>query len=91
MLLTTNEVADLLKTTPGAARNVLDRLKVQPVNLGRGRGLGLRWYKSEVMEALEGTRKPKRKRKTAAPKGSLFAGKSANDLVAELTSKPSQQ
>lgn len=91
MLLTTNEVADLLKTTPGAARNVLDRLQVQPVNLGRGRGLGLRWYKSEVMEALEGTRKTQRKRKPSVPKGDMFAGKSATELIAELTSEPTRQ
>lgn len=35
-LLTITEVGQLLKTTPGAARNVLDRLKVKPFNLGPG-------------------------------------------------------
>lgn len=90
MLLTTAEVAELLRTTPGAARNVLDRLRVRPVNLGRGRGLGLRWYRHEVEEALESTRKPKPKRKPATTP-SMFAGKSVAEIAAELTGNGNRQ
>ncbi|MGE4296808.1 MAG: hypothetical protein AB7E47_02165 [Desulfovibrionaceae bacterium] len=84
MLLTTAEAAELLRTSPGAARNVLDRLCVRPVNLGRGRGLGLRWYRHEIEEALEQSRTPKAKRKTV-PSTPLISGRSVSDVVAELT------
>ena len=58
MLLTITEAATKLITTPGAARGVLDRLKVKPFNLGRGRGLGLRWKSEEIDAALELSREP---------------------------------
>ena len=50
--MTLIEAAQKLRTTPGAARGVLDRLKVKPFNLGRGRGLGLRWKSEEKKEYL---------------------------------------
>lgn len=83
MLMTIAEAADLLRTTPGAARGVLERLAVKPVNLGNGRGLGLRWYRHEIVAALDSGRAP-RKKPCKVP-ASHFAGKSANQIVAELT------
>ena len=83
MLLTITEAADMLRTTPGAARGVLERLAVKPINLGRGRGLGLRWYRSEIVAALDAGRAPRQKPKRALP--SPFAGKSAAQIVSELT------
>lgn len=84
MLLTTAEVATLLRTTPTAARGVLERLRVKPVSLGSGRGLGLRWYRHEIDEALALSREPKKtppRKRHADP----FAGKSVAQIVAELT------
>ena len=65
MLLTLVEAAEKLRTTPGAARGVLDRLKVKPFNLGRGRGLGLRWKSEEIDAALERSREPRQRPKPA--------------------------
>lgn len=90
MLMTIDEAAELLRTTPGAARGTLERLKLRPVNLGRGRGLGLRWYRQEILDALEESRTPKKKRKPL-PTGSLFAGKSTADIMRELTSPTPRQ
>lgn len=83
MLLTITEAADLLRTTPGAARGVLDRLSVKPINLGRGRGLGLRWYRHEIVAALDAGRAPRQKPRKAP--SSPFAGKTTAQIVAELT------
>lgn len=85
MLLTTTEAAELLRTTPTAARGVLDRLRVKPVNLGHGRGLGLRWYKSEILDALDNSRKPLEPRQALQDRPSCFRGRSAGQIVAELT------
>lgn len=90
MLLTITEAATLLRTTPGAARGVLDRLRVKPINLGRGRGLGLRWYKHEIDEALLSSRTEKRKL-PPVPRASLVAGKSIAQIAAELTSHGMRQ
>lgn len=90
MLVNIAEAAEMLRTTPGAARGVLERLRVKPVNLGHGRGLGLRWYRHEIDEALFLSRDPK---KTSPRKhhADPFAGKSVDQIVAELTpSGPAQ-
>lgn len=86
MLMTINEVADLLKTTPGAARTTLENLNVLPVNLGPGRGKGLRWYRSEILSALDDSRKKPAPKKNTAKTKSPFAGKSMPQLMEELTS-----
>jgi len=92
-LLTIAEVGQLLKTTPSAARGVLDRLKVKPFNLGPGRGLGLRWYRHEILEALERQREPRPKPKPQriVKHESLFVGRSVAEIAAELTGKPPRQ
>ena len=89
MLLTITEAAEKLRTTPGAARGVLDRLKVKPFNLGPGRGLGLRWDSYEIDEALNRSRetKPKPQPKRVVVHRKTFDGRSMSEIVAELTSK----
>lgn len=90
-LLTIIEVGKFLKTTPGAARGVLERLKVKPVNLGRGRGLGLRWYRHEIDEALKRSREPVPKPVRPVKHESLFAGKSIAQIAAELTAPQTKE
>lgn len=92
-LLTITEVGQLLKTTPGAARGVLDRLKVKPFNLGPGRGLGLRWYRHEILEALERQREPRQKPqpKQVIVHRKTFDGRPMSEIVAELTSKSARK
>lgn len=86
MLMTITDIAGLLKTTPRAARTTLDNLKLCPVNLGPGRGKGLRWYRSEILVALDDSRKNPVPKKKRAKTTSLFAGKSTAQLMEELTS-----
>lgn len=88
MLLTITEAAEKLRTTPGAARGVLDRLNVKPFNLGRGRGLGLRWKSEEIDAALELSREPRKKPKIRVNVPSHITGAS---LIAELTGQPPRQ
>ncbi len=83
-----NAIAELLQTSPGVARKWADQMKLVPVSLGVGRGRGYRWYKHEVLEAIEGCRvqkkgKPAPKRKPLPL--SIFDQPTAQ-LVAELTS-----
>lgn len=85
-LLNLKAAAELLGTTPGAARGVLERLGVVPYDLGRGRGLGLRWHPQEVLEALERSRRP---RQAPAPRPArkqehLILGRPMDDLIREL-------
>ena len=89
MLLNIDDVAAELRTTPGAARGVLERLRVKPINLGRGRGLGLRWYRHEIDEALDNSRLDKPK---PAPirKASRFQDKSVAQIIEELTKQDSK-
>lgn len=89
--MTITDVAELLKTTPGAARTTLDNLKLCPVNLGPGRGKGLRWYRSEILEALDNSRKSPAIKKTKPKSNSPFKGKSIHQLMQELTTQPRPQ
>ncbi|MBI9112427.1 hypothetical protein [Maridesulfovibrio ferrireducens] len=91
MLMTITEVADLLRTTPGAARTTLDNLKLCPVNLGQGRGKGLRWYRSEILTALDDSRKSTTPKKRPPKTTSPFSGKSMSQLMEELTSPQMSQ
>lgn len=85
MLLKISEVADLLRTTPGAARGVLKRLNVTPIDLGRGRGLGLRWKSDDILEALEKTKPVPNTRAKPRPLDPILS-RSRADLIDELVS-----
>ena len=87
-LLRIADVAAYLSTTPGAARNWLERHKVPSVDLGRGRGLGLRWRSLHVEEAVRAIEeKAAPSRPAAKPKKvtGLIRGRNRADVVAELT------
>lgn len=84
-LLDIKAIAGLLSTTPGAARGVLERLGVVPIDLGRGRGLGLRWHLQEVLEALEKSRRPRQAtRSPRRQEENLILGRPTEELIAEL-------
>lgn len=42
----------MLGTCPGVAASILIGMGVRPIDLGRGRGRGLRWLKSAVEGAI---------------------------------------
>jgi hypothetical protein len=90
MLLNKDQVAARLGTTAGIASRILSEHDVKPIDLGRGRGRGKRWYASAVdavvyqmHEDAQG-KKPSRRKVHVAPH--LVLGKTARELYAELTS-----
>lgn len=89
-LLKTRELPFILNMPEKKARKVLVAHGVQPVDLGPGRGNGLRWHRRAVMtvidtlhaEAQAKAGVPKRRR---PPKTSGYViGKSAEELFAEF-------
>ncbi len=89
--LTKAQIAQRLGTTPGVAASLLAEKGVHPVDLGRGRGRGARWYSLAVdtaMRQMHEDAQPKEKRPPLRlPKSGLVQGRSVNDLYAELTGK----
>lgn len=87
-LLRISDVAAYLSTTPGAARNWLERNKVPFVDLGRGRGLGLRWRAIHVEEAVRAASQEtaeKQPAKKPRPVTGLIRGRSREAILSELT------
>ncbi|MBQ7608555.1 MAG: hypothetical protein IJU76_11395 [Desulfovibrionaceae bacterium] len=86
-LIKTNEVAEMISASPKITRKWLEEHGIQPVQMGRGRGRGLRWplscvqtlIKDERDAAQAGGKKNKVKR-------SIVAEISASDLF-ELTTQ----
>jgi len=60
------------KPLPGTARKVLHAWRVPSVNLGRGRGKGLRWDRDDIVSAIERA-KDKGRPKPRMPKKRLPA------------------
>lgn len=92
LLLTTAQVGDLLNTSEANAKQLLLAHGVQPIDLGRGRGRGLRWRTSAVIQFAdmlhtEAQAMQPRTRKAKAPFSVL--GKSASELFAEFNGKNS--
>ena len=89
MLLNKDQIAERLGTTAGIAGRILSEHGVNPVDLGRGRGRGKRWYASAVdavifqMHESAQDKKPSPRRVRVGPH--LVLGKSVNELYAELT------
>jgi hypothetical protein len=89
MLLNRDQIAERLGTTPGVAANILSEHGVKPVDLGRGRGRGKRWYASAVdavMYQMHEDAQGKQKTLLRVHTGPyLVRGKTAKQVYAELT------
>ena len=88
-LLRLTEAAELLGLTgPKAARRWLEQNKVPMIDYGPGRGLGPRWPRDSIMEAIQASlvyqpgAEPKRRKKVSKP----ITGRSTRELIAELAS-----
>lgn len=99
LYLNKEQIGIAFETTPDVAKGILAERGVYPVDFGRGRGKGLRWYFAAVQQAayemhLEAQKKANPDQKPASislPKPGLIQGRSANDIYAELTqSGPTQ-
>lgn len=56
--ITSAEVGRILSLSPRSAMRWLKRCGVNPISLGVGRGLGLRWSKIDVEAAIAGAELP---------------------------------
>ena len=89
-LLTTEQASKLMGMGITRSLNLLRSHGVQPVDLGRGRGNGLRWHRRAVMtvidtlhaEAQAKAGVPRRRRQTKT--SGCVIGKSAKELFAEF-------
>ena len=87
LLLTRKEVAATLGMTERQARAILAAHGVKPIDLGKGRGHGLRWRTSAVIAVADALHdaaqaqadKPRRPRKLTP-----LRGRTAADLFAEF-------
>lgn len=87
LLIKRREIAALLNVNEKTAISILARHGVSPIDLGRGRGNGLRWRTSAVIavaDILHTEAQPKKiqQRKTKNPFS--VRGKSASELLAEF-------
>lgn len=96
ILLTKSQIGTLLSMTPGTAARVLAERGVLPVDFGRGRGKGPRWYSHAVEHAIRqmhddaqidapANPQTRAKRPRVPKSGHLVQGRSAAELYAELT------
>lgn len=90
-LLNKEQLAQRMGTTPGiAARLLLDK-GVSPVDLGCGRGRGLRWYSLAVDTVIRQIHEEAQqlaapgKKIVRKPKKYTVLGRSVQDLYEELT------
>ena len=90
-LLRLSEAAELLGLTPGPARRWLAESKVPCIDYGPGRGLGPRWVRDEVLEAIQrslrvvGQKAPARRKLPSRP----ILGRSPAELAAEIVASRS--
>ena len=52
MLIDIHRAASMLSMPECATAKLLDRLRVQPIDFGVGRGLGKRWLEDDVKKAV---------------------------------------
>ena len=87
LLLTRQGIADALSMPEKLARAILAAHGVQPIDLGKGRGHGLRWRTSAVIavaDALHAEAQRQKGRPHRPRKCSPLKGRSAADLYAEF-------
>ncbi len=90
LLLTRSQIAVALNMSESNARKTLEAHGIMPINLGRGRGNGLRWLTSAVIKVADilhaEAQAKSGKRCRRAPAHSVV-GKSAAQLFAEFNGK----
>ena len=95
MLLNKAQIAERMSTTPGIAINILSEHGVRPVDLGRGRGRGKRWYASAVDAVIRQMHDDAQDKKISSRRVRVplhpILGKSVNELFEELTARARTQ
>lgn len=90
LLLTRSQIAVALSMSEGNARKTLEAHGIRPINLGRGRGNGLRWLTSAVIKVadiLHAEAQAKGAKKCRRIPAHTLIGQSAAQLFAEFNGK----
>ena len=88
LYLTRHEIGQVLTVSERKARTILEQHGVKPVDLGRGRGNGLRWRTSAVIQVADTlhaeAQQQKAKSARMLTKMRPIRGRSASELFAEF-------
>lgn len=90
LLLTRTQIGLALNMSESNARKTLEAHGIMPINLGRGRGNGLRWHTSAVIrvaDILHAEAQAKGSKKCRRTSAHTVVGKSAAQLFAEFNGK----
>lgn len=89
LYLTRKEIGAALNMSESKARSILDKYGVKPVDIGRGRGNGLRWRTSAVIQVADTLHAEAQNRKAKNPSGPSrkrpLLGRSAAEIFAEIS------
>lgn len=93
LFMTKEQIGTALETSPGVAAALLAEKGVKPVDWGRGRSRGLRWYAPAVEQAAREMHEDAQGVKPSAcqedrayrRKPGLIQGRSVDEIMSELT------
>ena len=89
LYLTRHEIGPALTVSERKARSILEQHGVKPVDLGRGRGNGLRWRTSAVIQVADTlhaeAQNRQAKNSSRLPRKRPLLGRSAAEVFAEIS------
>ena len=89
LYLTRHEIGPALTVSERKARSILEQHGVKPVDLGRGRGNGLRWRTSAVIQVADTLHAEAQNRQAKSssrlPRKRPILGRSAAEIFAEIS------
>ena len=89
LFLTKDEIGPALNMSESKARATLDKYGVKPVDRGRGRGNGLRWRTSAVIQVADTlhaeAQNRQAKNSSRLPRKRPLLGRSAAEVFAEIS------
>ena len=89
LYLTRHEIGPALTVSERKARTILEQHGVKPVDLGRGRGNGLRWRTSAVIQVADTlhaeAQNRQAKNSSRLPRKHPLLGRSAAEVFAEIS------
>lgn len=89
LYLTRKEIGPVLNMSESKARALLEKYNVKPVDMGRGRGNGLRWRTSAVIQVADTLHAEAQNRQAKSsgrlPRKRPILGRSAAEIFAEIS------
>ena len=89
LYLTRKEIGPALNMSESKARALLEKYNVKPVDMGRGRGNGLRWRTSAVIQVADTLHAEAQNRQAKSsgrlPRKRPILGRTAAEIFAEIS------